>query len=190
MSIRLWRAAVFRRQNGDVSDAGLEKALFSNKDSFFAEIITRELAIECCGGDAGGSGTHKGIYNQFSRLSALTNECFSDLRGLFCGIAFVYTRCGNDVGGTQVVELTFAFLKEENKLVPRPIVIAQSDLHLVPNQRLPEAKTCMFGERFGEEHCFVVKKKIKMSVVLQYAIEFTKKVGEASVGENLKPVVA
>jgi hypothetical protein len=60
--------------------------------------------------------------------------------------------------------MTTCLLEEEHKLVARAVVVAHSDLLLVPDERLPETEPGALAYRLRHKHRFLITEQVKMRV--------------------------
>ena len=68
---------------------------------------------------------------------------------------------------------SFPLLKEKDKLILGPVVVAHPNAHLVPHQWLPELEACLFRHRFDDKHCLCITKYIKMGVWFEHTVKLS-----------------
>src|SRR5712692_8335374 len=71
----------------------------------------------------------------------------------------------NDVGNSQVVQLSFPFFEEEDQLVSRSVVVPHPDPFLVPDEWLPELESCLLRHGLRDESCLGIAEQVKMSIL-------------------------
>ena len=94
-----------------------------------------------------------------------------------------------DVGDTEVVEPTLAFLEEQDELVPGAIVVAHPDRLLVPYQRLPKLEPRPLGLGLHHEHRLGVAVQVEVPVLLEDPEGLFQQLGESGVWKDPEPVV-
>ena len=105
----------------------------SNLDRLTPQIIPHEGPTELQGRHTGRRSPHERVDHGLSQHGTLADQNLCHLRWLLRRVAPAEAWRLDNVGHSEVVKFPLSLLKEQDQLVPSPVVITHPELHFVPD---------------------------------------------------------